>query len=43
MIPAIASCSCLVYVKAAYANLVEHGFFKGQFDLASKPLGNPNC
>jgi hypothetical protein len=27
-----------------YANLVEHGFFKGQFDLASKPLPNPkNC
>jgi len=26
-----------------YANLVEHGFFKGQFDLASKPLRNPNC
>jgi hypothetical protein len=26
-----------------YAHLVEHGFFKGQFDLASKPLPNPNC
>jgi hypothetical protein len=26
-----------------YAHLVEHGFFKGQFDLASKPLRNPNC
>src|SRR5215831_10940301 len=26
-----------------YASLVEHGFFKGQFDLASKPLPNPMC
>jgi hypothetical protein len=26
-----------------YASLVLHGFFKGQFDLASKPLPNPNC
>jgi hypothetical protein len=26
-----------------YAHLVPHGFFKGQFDLASAPLPNPNC
>ena len=26
-----------------YAHLVEHGFFKGQVDLASAPLPNPNC
>jgi hypothetical protein len=26
-----------------YAHLVPHGFFKGQFDLASSPLPNPNC
>jgi hypothetical protein len=26
-----------------YAHLVEHGFFKGQLDLASKVLANPNC
>jgi len=26
-----------------YASLVLHGFFKGQFDLASKPLPNPKC
>jgi len=24
-----------------YAHLVEHGFFKGQFDLASAVLPNP--
>jgi hypothetical protein len=26
-----------------YAHLVPHGFFKGQFDLASSPLSNPQC
>jgi hypothetical protein len=26
-----------------YAHLVEHGFFKGQLDLASAVLPNPNC
>jgi hypothetical protein len=26
-----------------YAHLVAHGFFKGQFDLASGPLSNPHC
>jgi hypothetical protein len=26
-----------------YAHLVPHGFFKGQFDLASSPLPNPMC
>ena len=26
-----------------YAHLVAHGFFKGQYDLASAPLPNPNC
>jgi hypothetical protein len=27
-----------------YAHLVKHGFFKGQFDLASAVLPNPkNC
>jgi hypothetical protein len=26
-----------------YAHLVEHGFFKGQFDLASRVRDNPNC
>jgi hypothetical protein len=26
-----------------YAHLVEHGFFKGQFDLASRVRPNPNC
>jgi hypothetical protein len=26
-----------------YAHLVPHGFFKGQFDLASAVRGNPNC
>jgi len=26
-----------------YAHLVLHGFFKGQFDLASSPLPNPMC
>jgi hypothetical protein len=26
-----------------YAHLVEHGFFKGQFDLASAVLPNPKC
>jgi hypothetical protein len=26
-----------------YAHLVAHGFFKGQFDLASRVLVNPNC
>jgi hypothetical protein len=26
-----------------YAHLVAHGFFKGQFDLASRVRDNPNC
>ena len=26
-----------------YAHLVEHGFFKGQLDLASAVLPNPRC
>jgi hypothetical protein len=26
-----------------YAHLVPHGFFKGQFDLASRVRDNPNC
>jgi hypothetical protein len=26
-----------------YAQLVEHGFFNGQFDLASRVRANPNC
>ena len=26
-----------------YAHLVPHGFFKGQFDLASRVRRNPNC
>ena len=26
-----------------YAHLVPHGFFNGQFDLASRVRGNPNC
>ena len=26
-----------------YAHLVEHGFFKGQFDLASRVRDNPDC
>jgi hypothetical protein len=26
-----------------YAHLVPHGFFKGQYDLASAPLPNPTC
>ncbi len=26
-----------------YAHLVPHGFFKGQFDLASRVRSNPNC
>jgi len=26
-----------------YGGLVEHGFFKGQFDLASTPMANPRC
>jgi hypothetical protein len=28
---------------AQYAHLVPHGFFKGQFDLASRVLTNPQC
>jgi hypothetical protein len=28
---------------AQYGHLVEHGFFKGQFDLASTPMANPRC
>lgn len=28
---------------AQYAHLVPHGFFKGQFDLASEVMKNPNC